>query len=148
MEHIETVIGGGGQAGLATSYFLTQHGREHVVLEQAAHASNAWRTGRWDSFTLVTPNWTIQMPGAEYTGLHGDGFLTRAEVVALFEGYAERFRLPVQYHTQVVAVKAMDGVYHVRTPQRTIAARNVVLATGLDQQPKLPSFATGHHAAP
>src|SRR5829696_5971267 len=61
MERIDTVIVGGGQAGLATSYYLTQQGREHVVLEQAARAANVWRNERWDSFTLVTPNWTLKM---------------------------------------------------------------------------------------
>ena len=69
MERIETVIVGGGQAGLATSYCLTQLRREHVVLEQAEHPANVWRNERWDSFTLVTPNWTIKMPGAEYDGV-------------------------------------------------------------------------------
>ena len=61
---VETVIIGGGQAGLATSYNLNQSGREHIVLEQAAQAGNAWRNGRWDSFTLVTPNWSFRLPGA------------------------------------------------------------------------------------
>lgn len=56
MEHLETVVVGGGQSGLATSYYLTQQGRDHVVLERASHAGSAWRDGRWDSFTLVTPN--------------------------------------------------------------------------------------------
>ena len=56
MEHVTTVIVGGGQAGLATSYHLTQQGREHIVLEQAATPAHVWRDERWDSFTLVTPN--------------------------------------------------------------------------------------------
>ena len=67
-QRVETVIVGGGQAGLATSYHLTQRGREHIVLEQAPQAGNAWRNGRWDSFTLVTPNWSFLLPGAEYEG--------------------------------------------------------------------------------
>ena len=72
MEHLDTVIVGGGQAGLATSYYLTQQGREHIVLEQAAHAAPVWRNERWDSFTLVTPNWSLRMPGAEYDGSEPD----------------------------------------------------------------------------
>src|SRR5262245_5368213 len=101
MERIETVIVGGGQAGLATSHELTQAGHEHVVLEQAAHPGPVWRTQRWDSFTLVTPNWTLRMPGAEYDGPDRDGFLPREEVVAFFERYVTRFQLPVQYATRV-----------------------------------------------
>ena len=84
MERIETVVGGGGQAGLATSYQLTQLGREHVVLEQAAHAAPVWSNERWDSFTLVTPNWATRMPGAVYDGPDPDGFMSRDEVIAYF----------------------------------------------------------------
>jgi glycine/D-amino acid oxidase-like deaminating enzyme len=101
MERIETVIVGGGQAGLATSYYLAQHGREHIVLEQAAHAGNVWRNERWDSFTLVTPNWALKMPGAEYNGADPEGFMQRDEIIAYFEQYVERFQLPVQYNTAV-----------------------------------------------
>jgi putative flavoprotein involved in K+ transport len=82
MERIETVIVGGGQAGLATSYCLTREGREHVVLEQAPRVADAWRNGRWDSFTLVTPNWTMRLPGAEYDGPDHAGFMPRDEIVA------------------------------------------------------------------
>ena len=63
---IETVVIGAGQAGLAVSYFLTEAGRVHVVLERAAGVANAWRNQRWDSFALVTPNFQVRMPGAEY----------------------------------------------------------------------------------
>jgi putative flavoprotein involved in K+ transport len=148
MSHVETVIVGGGQAGLATSYYLTQYGREHVVLEQAAQASNAWRNGRWDSFTLVTPNWALRMPGAEYgseyNGADRDGFMPRAEVVAYFEQYVERFQLPVQYNTRVLSVELLDHKgYRVQTPGRAFTANHVVMATGRYQQPKLPPFAAG-----
>ena len=73
MDQIETIIVGGGQAGLSTSYHLKQLGREHVILEQAEQAGNAWRNDRWDSFTLVTPNWSIQLPGAHYDGSGAGG---------------------------------------------------------------------------
>ena len=62
-EHIETVIVGGGQAGLSISYYLKQHRRDHIVLEQAAQAGEAWHNHCWDSFTLVTPNWMLKLPG-------------------------------------------------------------------------------------
>src|SRR5688572_394424 len=142
MKHIETVVIGGGQAGLATSYYLAQHRREHVVLEGAAHAGNSWRTGRWDSFTLVTPNWTLKMPGAEYNGPDRDGFLPRDEVVAYFEQYAERFKLPVQYNTRVLSVKSANGKgYQVQTTEGVWLAGNVVIATGFEQLPKVPPCA-------
>ena len=141
MERIETVIVGGGQAGLATSYQLNQHGRDHVVLEQAAQAGSAWRNGRWDSFTLVTPNWTLRLPGAEYDGPDRDGFMPRDDIVAYFERYADRFALPVRYNARVLSVEPMDGKgYRVVTPERIFTAENVVIATGFEQLPKIPSF--------
>ena len=104
MENIETVIVGGGQAGLATSYQLKQLGREHIVFEAADKAGNAWRNDRWDSFTFVTPNWSIQLPGAHYDGNDPDGFLEKAEIVTYFEQYVEKFNLPVQFNTTVLEV--------------------------------------------
>jgi putative flavoprotein involved in K+ transport len=142
MERIETVIVGGGQAGLATSYCLTQQGRENVVLEQAAKAANVWRNERWDSFTLVTPNWTLRLPGAEYSGADRDAFMPRDEVVAYFERYVDQFQLPIQYNSRVQSVEPLDGAgYRVVTPERTIAAANVVMATGFEQHSRIPSFA-------
>ena len=144
MKRTETVIVGGGQAGLATSYYLTQHGREHIVLEQAAQAGNVWRNQRWDSFTLVTPNWTLRLPGAEYDGPDREAFMPREKVVQYFEQYVERFKLPVQYNTSVIAVEPMDGRgYRVQTTDSTFEADNVVIATGFEQSPRIPSFASG-----
>jgi putative flavoprotein involved in K+ transport len=142
MERINTVIVGGGQAGLATSYCLKQQGHENVVLEQAAQAGNAWRTGRWDSFTLVTPNWTMRLPGAEYEGSDRDGFMPRDDIVSYFERYVDRFQLPVRYNTRVLSVESMDSAgYRVITPEQSFAADNVVIATGYEQSPRIPAFA-------
>jgi len=95
--HVETVIVGGGQAGLAASYYLSRQDRPHIVLERASQAANAWRNHRWDSFALNTPNWQSWLPGAEIPGNDPDGFLTRDEIVAYFEEYVERLHLPVRY---------------------------------------------------
>lgn len=142
IETIDTIIVGGGQGGLATSYYLKQQGREHLVLEQSDQAGSAWRDGRWDSFTLVTPNWMFRLPGVEYTGDQPDGFLNRDEVVEIFSGYAGKFDLPLRTHAQVTAVEANPaGGFLVRTQDFTYQARNVVMATGLFQTPKVPAFA-------
>jgi putative flavoprotein involved in K+ transport len=138
VDTVDTLIVGGGQAGLAVSYYLTQQGRSHVVLEQAAQAGEAWRNHRWDSFTLVTPNWMVQLPGAAYAGPDPDGFLTRAEVVTYFEHYVERFRLPVRYQTQVRGVEPKEHGYRVTTDQGVYQAAQVVVATGSFQSPKIP----------
>jgi putative flavoprotein involved in K+ transport len=142
MEKIETIIVGGGQAGLSTSYHLKQLGREHVIFEGAEKAGNAWRNDRWDSFTFVTPNWTIQLPGAHYAGDNPDGFLPKAEIVAYFERYVEKFNLPVQFKTSVLEVIPLeDGKgYQVKTDGKTFQTKNVVMATGSFQKPKIPAF--------
>jgi putative flavoprotein involved in K+ transport len=140
-EQVETVIVGGGQAGLATSYCLGRLGRENVVLEQAAHAGSAWRDGRWDSFTLVTPNWTIRLPGAEYQGSDPDGFMGRDDLVRYFEQYVENYRLPVRYETRVNSIDALDGAgYRVQTGETSWRTRNVVVASGFFQTPRIPDY--------
>jgi putative flavoprotein involved in K+ transport len=148
METVETIIVGGGQAGLATSYYLTQHGREHVVLEQADRPAHVWRDDRWDSFTLVTPNWTLRMPGAEHDGADRDGFMPRDEVVDYFDRYVERFHLPVRYNTRVISVEPRDGAgLEVQTEDGVFRAENVVLATSLEQFPNVPAAANDLPAA-
>jgi len=139
-ERVETVIIGGGQAGLALSYCLTQKGRAHVVLEKAAQAGEAWRNGRWDSFTFVTPNWAIRLPGMGYEGRDPDGFMPRSEIVAYFERYVARYRMPVRYGVQATAVKQSGAGYVVETNGPTWEASNVVVATGSFQKPRIPTF--------
>src|SRR5262245_39504734 len=95
---VDTIIVGGGQAGLSVSYYLTRQGRDHLVLEQSGKPAEAWRNHRWDSFTLNTPNWQTRLPGAEYKGSDPDGFMSRDDVVAYLETYIERFHLPVRYN--------------------------------------------------
>ena len=142
-QSIETIIIGGGQAGLATGYCLGLRGCENLILEQAAQAGNAWRNDRWDSFTLVTPNWSIRLPGGEYQGDDPDGYMPRDEIVRHFEHYVERCHLPVRYGVRVTAVERnpTGQGYLVSTDEKPYEARNVVMATGLYQQPKVPPFA-------
>lgn len=136
-EKINTLIIGGGQAGLSLSYYLTRQNREHVVFEKAARAGSAWRA-RWDSFTFVTPNWSIRLPGAEYNGDDPDGFIPREEIVAMFERYAQRS--PVKYEVRAAFVQQTATGYRVETDVATWEAANVIVATGTFQQPKIPAF--------
>ena len=137
---IDTVVVGGGQAGLAISYYLTQEGREHVVFERAPAVANAWRNQRWNSFTLVTPNFQVRMPGAEYEGNDPYGFMPLGKVVKYFDDYVEYFRLPVHCGVKVFSVEKHGGTYAVRTSEGDYEADNVVIATGLYQSPKIPTF--------
>ncbi len=136
-EQIDTIIIGAGQGGLSTSYSLTLQGREHIILEQANKVAEAWRN-RWDSFTLITPNWMMRLPGAEYQGDDPDGFTARDDVIAYFEEYVERFDLPIRFGIQVKSVELIEAGYRVNTDEGEFEAANVVIATGLYQQPKLP----------
>jgi putative flavoprotein involved in K+ transport len=138
--NIETVIVGGGQAGLSVSYYLGQAHREHVILEQADRPAHAWQDGRWDSFTLVTPNWTFRIPGGEYQGPNPDGFINKAEIVRRFDEYVGKYALPVEYNVRVSSVDAEQGGYLVQTNAGEWHARNVVIATGIFQSPKIPAF--------
>lgn len=140
-EQVNTIIIGGGQGGLSTSYHLTQQGRDHIILEQADQVAEPWRN-RWDSFTLITPNWMTRLPGAEYQGDDPDGFSARDEVVAYFEKYVERFDLPIRYGIRVISVKPIEAGYLVSTDEEDFETDNVVIATGLFQQPKIPLLST------
>jgi putative flavoprotein involved in K+ transport len=140
-EQVDTIIVGAGQGGLSTSYHLKQQGVEHVILEQADQVANVWRN-RWDSFTLITPNWMTRLPGAEYQGEDPDGFTARDDLVAYFEEYIERFELPVRYGFRVTSIERNEAGYLVSTDKANFEAANVVVATGLYQQPRIPSFSS------
>jgi putative flavoprotein involved in K+ transport len=138
-EQIDVVTIGGGQAGLALSYYLTQQGRTYVVLERG-RVAETWRGQRWDSFTLVTPNWMTQLPGFPYEGEDPDGFLPHDEIVITLERYARSFHAPLHCGVQATAVRLRperDG-YLVETSDGAFEAANVVLATGGFPVPRLP----------
>ena len=128
MERIDTIVVGAGQAGLATSYYLQQMGHEHVVLERGSTVAPVWRNERWDSFTTVTPNWSLKLPGMLYAGPDPDGFLTRGlEVVTGAFGHAaepagpsrrdggERAATAVQPGAEDVRRRGAVGEYSDRT---------------------------------
>jgi putative flavoprotein involved in K+ transport len=134
------VVVGGGQAGLAVSHGLTGAGVDHVVLEKA-RVGESWR-GRWDSFCLVTPNWTVHLPGFPYAGPDPDGFLHRDGIVQYLEDYATSFAAPVRRGVEVTSLEVapQDG-FLLRTSDGDLSAATVVLATGAYQRPHLPRIA-------
>lgn len=138
----DTVVVGCGQAGLAMSCLLTEAGVGHVVLDKGDRVGDSWRR-RWDSFTLVTPNWFLRLPGHPYRGDDPDGHLTRDDVVSYLEEYAASFDPPVRFGVTVTAVRELtEGGYAVDTTAGSYQAANVVVAAGTFQHPRLPQFAS------
>ena len=103
--HIPVVIVGGGQAGLSMSYCLTQRNIQHVVLERNRIA-HAWRSQRWDSFCLVTPNWQCRLPGHPYSGSDPEGFMVKGQIVKYLDDYVASFSPPVREGVEVQRVKS------------------------------------------
>jgi putative flavoprotein involved in K+ transport len=137
---IHTVVIGGGQAGLAMSRCLLDRRIEHVVLERG-NVAERWRSERWDSLRLLTPNWQTRLPGFRYDGPHPDGYMGMAELVAFFERYAASFDAPVQTGTTVLAVEQVDAGFRVATDRGDWIARHVVIATGYSDVPCVPPAA-------
>lgn len=142
MKRTDVLVIGGGQAGLAMSRCLSDRGLDHVVLDRGRIAER-WRSERWDSLRLLTPNWQSRLPGFRYTGPDPDGYMTRNEVVNFLEVYARQSRAPVREHTRVLSVTPSGAGFRVTTTGDTWQARSVVIATGYCDRPARPAAAAG-----
>ena len=130
----ETVVIGAGQAGLAVSHELQRRGVEHVVLERGK-VGQRWRT-RWESFCLVTPNWTVRLPGAPYEGDDPDGYMPRDAIVDHLERWSERLGAPVHEGVEVYELaREPRGGFRLDTSDGELLAGTVVLCTGAYQRP-------------
>jgi putative flavoprotein involved in K+ transport len=138
-ERREVVVVGGGQAGLAIGYFLNEQGRDFTILEAAETPAAAWRE-RWDSLQLFTPGRRNGLPGRQFPG-DPDRYPGRDKVVAYLADYARELDLPVELDSRVRAVRPLDGGYLVELDDRTIAAEQIVIATGPFQVPVVPASA-------
>jgi putative flavoprotein involved in K+ transport len=139
---IDTLVVGGGHAGLAMSRALTDAGREHVVLERGA-VGERWRSERWDSLRLLTPNWMSRLPSWRYRGPDPDGFMTTGQLVAHLERYAASFHAPLLCGTSVLSVEPLGEGFRVSTDAGAWRARSVVVATGHSHRPVVPASAGG-----
>ena len=139
-EHFDTIVIGGGQAGLATGYYLKRHGRDFLILDANERMGDAWRN-RWDSLRLFTP--------ARYSGLPGMPFPAPAhslpskdEMADYLEAYAARFALPVRTGVTVSRLSKQGGRFVVEAGDLRLEAENVVVATGPYHSPRIPTFAS------
>ncbi len=140
-EEKSVVIVGGGQAGLSVSYYLTQAGMDHVVLERHAKF-HSWRVNRWDTFCLVTPNWQCRLPNFPYKGNDPDGFMVKEEITDYLDAFAATFNPPIVENCEVTMItKRPGGGYLVDSSQGNYTTDQVVIATGGYDAPIVPPYA-------
>lgn len=140
-EQTDTVVVGGGQAGIAMSEHLSRLGVPHLVLERHRIAER-WRSERWDSLVANGPAWHDRFPGMEFAETGPDGFPAKEEIADYFVAYARMIRAPVRCGVNVTSVRRVKGArgYQVETSQGVIEAMNVVAATGPFQRPIIPAI--------
>ncbi|MGH3229160.1 MAG: flavin-containing monooxygenase [Streptosporangiaceae bacterium] len=134
------VVIGAGHAGLAMSRRLTERSIDHIVLERG-EVANSWRTQRWPSLRLLTPNWQTRLPGHAYAGDDPDGYMPAADVVTALTRYADLIGAPVRAATTVQTVRAVPRGFQIQADDDLICARAVVLATGACTRPAIPALA-------
>jgi putative flavoprotein involved in K+ transport len=139
LTRVTAVVIGAGHAGLAASHFLTERSIDHVVLERG-EVANSWRSERWDSLRLLTPNWQSRLPGLHYEGPDPDGYMTMEEVTEFIERFAKVARAPVRTGVNVTSVRRTDDGYQVATSDGEITGRAVVIASGACNRPTVPSL--------
>ena len=136
--HIPVAVIGGGQAGLSVSHFLKRRGLDHVVLEKH-RIGHSWRSERWDSFCLVTPNWQCRLPGFAYPGSDPDGFMVKDDIVRYIEAFAARVAPPIREGVAVTRLsRRPDGTFALSTTAGAFTASNVVVAVSGYHLPQIP----------
>lgn len=139
--HRAAIVIGGGQAGLSMSHCLKSRGIDHLVFEKH-RIGHEWRTHRWDSFCLVTPNWQCQLPGFAYSGSDPHGFIGKDDIVRYIESYAASFDPPILEGVAVTALRRRaGGGYELDTTDGAYTADQVVVAIGGYHVPVIPRFA-------
>ena len=134
------VVIGAGHTGLAVSNHLTRRSIDHVLIERG-EVANTWRTERWDSLRLLTPNWQSRLPGLAYDDPHPDSFMTMPEVVAFVARYAGTISAPIHTQTTVTSVRRVDSGYVVETDRGSWTCLAVFIATGAFNRSRIPEMA-------
>jgi len=140
MERHDIVIIGGGQAGLAMSYHLSQRGREHVLIERD-RLGGRWHSERWDSLHYQFPNWSLRLPGHSYSGDDPEGFCHYSKVIEFLDDYARKIDPPARVGVEVRSVGRTGEQLVLDTSDGQIAADNVIVASGAFPHPRIPDFA-------
>jgi putative flavoprotein involved in K+ transport len=138
-EKFDTIVIGGGQAGLATAYHLKRRGVPVVIVDEQARVGDAWRT-RWDSLRLFTPAWIDGLPGMPFPA-RASSFPTKDEMADYLEAYAERFGLPIRTGVAVERLERDGDGFQLSTTRGSLRAERVVVASGANRVPRVPAFA-------
>jgi putative flavoprotein involved in K+ transport len=138
--HLDTVVIGGGQSGLAIGYFLAKQNRDFVILEAGRRVGETWRN-RWDSLRLFTPAFHSGLPGMPLPP-PGNRFPTKTEIADYLEAYAQRFDLPMRLDRRVDSLTRRGAYYLIIAGDKQYLAERVVVATGAYHHPRIPEFAT------
>lgn len=141
MTTIDTIIIGGGQAGLAMSACLAAEGIDHLILERG-RVGERWRSERWDSLQLLTPNWMTRLPGRTGQTADPDGFMSKDDLIHLLEDYSAAIGAPILEGVSVTSLQGERGGFALDTSAGPFTARNVVVATGQCGIPSVPAFSS------
>jgi putative flavoprotein involved in K+ transport len=139
-KHVETIVVGGGQAGLSASWHLKLADKKHIVLDQGK-VGDTWRR-RWDTFCLVTPNWCCKLPGFAYDGDDPEGIMLRDEIVDYVERFAASFDPPYKSGVEVQHIEQSigNGRFKLETSDGSFTADNLIIAVGTHQHPNVPRW--------
>ncbi|GAB2185055.1 flavin-containing monooxygenase [Roseibium sp. LAB1] len=141
MDYYDVVVIGAGWAGLSVSYELMRAGISHIVIERGS-IGETWRTQRWESFHMNTPNVLTVLPGDQYQGSNPEGFMSCQAFIEMLESYADRWRLPLTGQTEVEDVRRVGDRFQVKSTSGTVTADKVVIATGNLNVPRIPQIAS------
>ena len=141
VEQVQTLIIGGGQAGLVMSHRLKQRGLPHLVVERHRIAER-WRSERWDGLRFQFPNWSVRLPDFPYSHADPDGFATSGDILEYINAYADFVAPPIRCGVAVTRLRCSDSASGLvaETSDGTIEAKNVVVATGPYQRPAIPAL--------
>ncbi|MEM8953685.1 MAG: MSMEG_0569 family flavin-dependent oxidoreductase [Verrucomicrobiota bacterium] len=137
-EYVSVIIIGGGQAGLSASFCLKERGIENHLILEKHRIAHSWRSERWDSFCLVTPNHQCRLPGFHYDRNDPEGFMVKDEIVAFLEDYARSFNPPLREGVTVTSINKRQGHFHITTNVGNWHCDDVIIAIGAYHTPILP----------
>lgn len=139
--HYSVLIVGGGQAGLSMSACLQEQDIDHLIFEKNT-MMHSWKTQRWDSFTLVTPNWQCELPNHPYDGNDPKGFMKREEIIGYLDRFAAKVQPPILEGVSVEKISRLEnGQFHVVTTKGEFTGDQVVIASGGYLKPIIPRMA-------